>query len=242
MVYYPALESVRTGDILIFGGTEITQVIIALLEGDITACNHVSIAVRVDKLSGEIIYGDDVIIRDSRENLIMTFESSTGDEYCHLMKKVRSGTRLVVLDDILQKWYTQCYCVPIEVSRVPEFYIKTQQFFEMMKGLAYEPSPISLTGTLARADFEPKQSSKICSEIAIEYLQYIGVAPKSIVPASVLPIDFDKTRSDYLKNVKLGDPVLIFTRVDNKELHKSIIVMSIYGILTFGLVMNADIY
>lgn len=219
-----------------------TQVIIALLEGDITASNHVSIAVRIDKLTGEIIYGNDIVIRDSRESLLMTFESSIGEEYCHLMKKVRTGTRLVVLDDILQKWYTECHCVPIEVDRVPDFYVKTQEFFEMKKGLAYEPSPISLLGTLVRADLEPKQSSKICSQIVLEYLQHINVAPKTIIPASVFPIDYDKRRSDYLKKVKLGEPVLIFTRVDNSELYKSISIMSIFGALTFGLVMKADIY
>lgn len=244
-MFLPAVSTVKTGDLLLFYGSLPMQQVITAIQGDFSSPCHVAIAVVADKVSGTVIFGDTIELFNQETNTLLAFESNTGDLWDFATKQTKSGTRLCGMKDLTsdrRRWYTHVEVVPMEIERDTDFYVKVGEFIEMKKNLEYEPSFQAMLGTALRADFAPKSSSKICSELAMEYLQFVGLAPTTIVPASVMPIDFDKRRSNFLSEVALGEPKVIYQEMKNSQEKQVYSLISVWGVASLLLLLNSDIY
>ena len=198
-------KGIRTGDVLLFTGSNIAQVGLKLAMG--SEYIHVGIAVWLKTEEG---------------NRLHSLEAGTFREHCAITNNRKSGARLVDIDLIMGHHTCVAYR-PVKVVRDKEFYNKLKNFMKTWSVRRY-CRPLRMISLQAGWRKDAGNKEVFCSELCAAWLYECGCIPYSLYnihpPHSATPQTFAGL-STISTTLFGGEDIRIIHKTEEHDIHRN---------------------
>ncbi len=245
MEFLDDYSNIKTGDILVFSGTENTSIFIKL--GTQCVYNHIGIALWLKTNENYSVLSEnegDIKIEEFHDNSdgsdLFIFESSEGISYDILTQKTKFGCRIVRLKDTI-KFYDKIAVRKLNIQKSDFFYNTLNNFINEYKDIDYDRSPFNLMLAPLGLSVGSSEKNTFCSELAAEYMYRLELFPDSqkilYPPKQFLPKDFVIKNKKVPQDAFDGDIEVIYDRPSQNIKTYGIFII-LFLVLIFALIIK----